>query len=84
MCGDTASAREKAGAGMRRVYSYLTGQFLGLIWFDHEDKCWCSEGRNGITLEHDSEEDAMARLERQPAHRALRTMAADERTGVRI
>lgn len=58
---------------MTRIYSFKTGVYLGLIWFDHEDECWCSEGRNGFSMEH----EAMARLERQPAHRALKTMAAD-------
>jgi len=53
---------------MKRIYSSVTGAYLGLLWFD--DEVWWTELRSTQTNWHLTEENAMAHLERQPEHQA--------------
>ena len=51
---------------MKRIYSANTGHFLGIIY--RRGDVFVSETRKGIAQLHRTEEDAMARLEKQPEH----------------
>lgn len=51
---------------MRRIYSSITGQYLGIIY--RRGDWFVGENRRAIAQLHRTEADAMARLEKQPEH----------------
>lgn len=53
---------------MKRVYSSVTGAYLGIIFTRFGT--FYSENRRANVMRHATESEAMARLERQPEHQA--------------
>lgn len=53
---------------MKRIYSSVTGAYLGII-FARFGTVY-SENRRATIMRHATETEAMARLERQPEHQA--------------